>query len=120
MISNHVKVKTLLGCVELPTYRNAWKQTSLGHAQEDPRDKKAMVVFDNAHERHHYTPGHHDDRQPSARAELLEDEIAGNFESSVCEEKDSQAPVVLVSCQIQVLGEALDFRVSDVSALTRR
>lgn len=75
-----------------------------------------MVVSDEAHERHDQTPRDHDGWQPSARAEFLEEQIAGDLEGGIREEEECETPVILVRENAQAFAEALYFGVANVSA----
>ena len=99
------------------TNRNTGKETGLRHAKEDASGEKSVIVLDDAHERHDETPGHHDGGQPQTWSELLENQVAGDFEGSIGEEEDGQAPVVLGARNVQILGETFDFRIANVSTI---
>lgn len=73
-----------------------------------------MVVPDNAHKSHDETPRNHDEREPAARTELLEQQVARNLERRIGEEESGQAPIVLVICHFEILLETLNLCVSDI------
>lgn len=78
-----------------------------------------MIVLDKTHKSHNNTPSNHDDRKPQARAQLLENQVAGDFKSRISEEENGQAPVILVRREFQVIRQTLDLGVSDVSTWVR-
>lgn len=78
------------------TYGNTWKETGLGDAQKDTGGEETVVVSYDAHESHDRAPGNHDGGKPDAGAEFLEQQVGRHLERRICEEEDSQTPVVLV------------------------
>lgn len=74
-----------------------------------------MVVLNQAHERHDEPPCYHDGGQPATRAELLEEQVGGDFERRVGEEEDGEAPVVLVWLYAEIDTEAFDVCIANVS-----
>lgn len=52
--------------------RYSREETSFRDAEEDASDEEAVVVLDDAHERHYYAPCHHDSWEPDRRAEFLQ------------------------------------------------
>lgn len=98
------------------TYSNAWVKPSLGHAEKDSGNNQAVIVLHNACQGHDHAPGNHNSRQPSARPNFLENQVARDLKGRIGKKEDGQAPVVLVGCQIQVLCKALDLGISDTSA----
>jgi len=99
------------------THSTAGVKPRLRNAEEEARAEQALVVPHDTHERHDRAPGDHDSGQPPARAQLLEEQIAGHLEGGVAEEENSQAEVVLVARHVQILLQALDLRVADVAAV---
>jgi hypothetical protein len=97
------------------TYGNTREKTSLGKTEENAGDEEAGVVLNDSHECHDKTPGKHNDGQPSAWAELLEQQVTRHLKGRISKEKDGQTPVVLVICHVQILLETLNLGISDVS-----
>lgn len=81
-------------------YSNTREQTSLSNSQKEASDEKSVIVLDNSHEGHYNSPRDHNGWQPLARREPLEQQVAGDFEGSIGEEEDGEAPVVLIRCDV--------------------
>jgi hypothetical protein len=98
------------------TYRYTGEKTGLSDAEKDARDKKTVVVLNDAHKRHDNTPRDHDCRKPDTWTKLLEEQIRGDFEGGICKEEDGETPVVLIRAHIEVLLKTFDLCVADVSS----
>lgn len=97
--------------------RYSREETSFRDAEEDASDEEAVVVLDDAHERHYYAPCHHDSWEPDRRAEFLQHEVAGHFECAIREEEHRETPVVFWSGEMQRFSQTFDLRVADVPSV---
>lgn len=97
------------------TYSDTREQACLCDTQKQTGDEKTLIVSDNAHEGHDYAPGDHDERQPAARAQLLEHEVGRHLKGRICEEEGGQTPVVFVALEAQIVREAFDIGIADIS-----
>jgi hypothetical protein len=97
------------------TYCDSREQTGLCESEKDASDEKTVVTLDDTHERHHNAPSHHDGGKPNAGTELLEEEVRWHLKGGIGEEEDCEAPVILVGRHVEVLLEAFDLGVSNVS-----
>lgn len=96
-------------------YGNTGEETGFGDAEEETGDEEAVVALHDAHQGHDGAPGDHDEGQPPAGAQFLEEKVAGNLEGGVGEEEDGEAPIVLVRAHAEVLLQTLDLCVADVA-----
>ena len=65
------------------------KESRLGQTQEKPERVKAGGAADEHRRRRHQPPRNHDARNPPARADAGEDDIARNLEGHVAQEEDA-------------------------------
>lgn len=72
------------------------EQPSLEHAQQKAHRRNTSKAMRRAHTNRHSAPAEHEKRKPAARAELLEQDVAGHLEKRVGDEKDHEGDVELV------------------------
>ena len=63
------------------------------------------------------TPQDHDSAQPSGWSNLAHEEIAGNLEEDVGNEKDHEGDVEVLTLHMEVLLKTLNTRIADVNAI---
>jgi len=90
-----------------------------GESQEKTKDVELGNILDEASEGGENSPGDDDARQPDARPEFVQQQIAGNFEEKVSNEKDAGKKPELLGADAEVTvhgkcGEA------DVDAVEER
>ena len=64
------------------------EEAGFGHTQDETQDGELLEVRDPREEDRDDAPGHHDARQPATSAELVERQVAGDFEQDVADEED--------------------------------
>ena len=64
------------------------RQPGFGHAQQKPQDIEAGFVVGKHHCRRHQAPGHHDPAQPDTRADLVQHQVARDFEHRIADEEN--------------------------------
>lgn len=80
---------------------------SFGESEEKAKDIELGNVLDEAGESGEDSPGHDDACEPNASAEFVQQQVAGNFEQKVANEKDSgeQAELLGADAEVTVHGE---------------
>jgi hypothetical protein len=76
---------------EIEIENDAREETGLGDAEQKPQGIEARRAGDEAHGGRHQAPADHDARDPDARAEFVQSEIARNLEEDIAHEKDAGA-----------------------------
>ena len=78
-----------------------------------------MVALDKSHEGHDCAPCNHDARQPDGGSEAFEEEIRRDLKGAVSEEEDSCTQFELVTGEVEVSLQTLDFGVPDVASVEK-
>lgn len=73
---------------------HARKQTGLGNAQQQAQHVERRLALHKGHGRRDQAPGHHDPRDPEPRADLVHDQVAGDFRQRIRQEKQPRAQPV--------------------------
>jgi hypothetical protein len=90
--------------------RDSRVEAGFGNTEEHARNQQAVVVLDEAHERHHGPPRDHDAGQPDGWAEALEQQVGWDLEEAVREEEDGRAPTIFGAAEGEVFVHALDLK----------
>lgn len=93
-------------------------QSSFSESEEPSRSQQSRVIMYEAHECHYNTPQNHRKRKPDMRLKPLQEDIRGNFEYRVTDEKDCQAQIILCTGQIEV-SQQLPVSPNQMSAVIR-
>lgn len=70
-----------------------------------------------AHGRHDNAPKHHNRRNEHRRLQALEQDVGEGFKAGVRDEEERESGVVLATAHVEVVDEAVDFGVADVSSI---
>jgi hypothetical protein len=73
---------------------HAWEEPGLGGAEQKPQHQERGWPADQRERRRDQAPRDHDARNPGARAEPLQRQVAGHFEDEVADEEDAGAETV--------------------------
>lgn len=76
-----------------------------------------MVVVNQTHCHHHNAPYGHDQRNEDAGSHALEEDVGQGLGQGVGNEEDGESGVVLAIRHVEVLLQAIEFRVSDVGSI---
>ncbi len=93
------------------------EQTSFGQTEEKPRSHQSLVVMDQAHGHHDDAPHGHNQGNEDARSQALEEDVREGFGQGVRDEEDGEGGVVLAVCHVEILLQAIQFRIPDVGSV---
>ena len=95
------------------------EQASFCQAQEEPRGHQTLEVMAQAHGRHDYAPQDHDQRNENAGSKALEEHVGQGFGQCVGDEEDGQGSIVLATCHVEILLQAIQFCVADIGSVEK-
>ena len=75
--------------------RHAREEAGFGHAEQQPQHVEAVRADREARRRRHQAPRDHDPRQPDARADTIQRQVAGDLEQAVADEEHAGAEAEL-------------------------
>lgn len=99
------------------------KQTCLKHSKQESDSRHTSKAIRSAHTHGNGAPAKHQKRQPPARTQLLEQDVAGDLEDGIRDEKDHESDVELLIAhvggvlQVIVGRDIEDLCIADVGAV---
>lgn len=99
------------------------KESRLRSPQQKPHSRHAGEILDPAQAHGDSPPAEHQDGEPSAGAEFLEEDVRGDLEEGVADEEDHEGDVELVGrrvgfrLHVVLCGGVEDLGVADVGAV---
>lgn len=76
------------------------KQTCLKHSEQESHSRHTSKAIRGTHTHGNSTPAKHQKGQPSARTQFLEQDVAGNLEDGIRDEKDHESDVELLVAHV--------------------
>ena len=87
----------MLGVEESEVGVQAWEEACFNCTEQQTANDQAAIALYQAGESGNDTPGNDNEGDVVARSELLQDQVGGDLEENVCDEKDGDADLELVA-----------------------